>query len=65
MEIIYFIGGGVLAVAIGLSLYEWRKGRVLLKHDLTQAQNPNREITRELERQYEAYREIQRGRHSS
>ena len=65
MEIIYFIVGGVLAVGIGLSLYEWRKGRVLLKHDLTQAQKPNREITRELKRQYEAYREIQRGRYSS
>ena len=57
MEIIYFIGGGVLAVGIGLSLYEWRKGRVFLKHDLTQGQNPNSEVARELERHHQAYRE--------
>ncbi len=55
MEIVFLIVGGLFLIGAGLALYEWRKGRTILKHDLN-ATGPQSEADREAIRAEDALR---------
>ena len=48
--------GALFAIGIGIALYEWRKGKVLLKHDLRLNSQTQTESQRETIRSEEAVR---------
>jgi hypothetical protein len=56
MTVLYFLLGRLLVLGDGLSIYERRKGKVLLEHDLNLAAKSMSEADRELERSTGAMR---------
>ncbi|HCW83941.1 MAG TPA: hypothetical protein DHC76_08020 [Rhodobacteraceae bacterium] len=56
MTVLYFLLGRLLVLGDGLAIYERRKGKVLLEHDLNLAAKSMSEADRELERSTGAMR---------
>lgn len=54
MEIIGIIIGALLVLGVGLAIYEWRKGRVLLAHDQNLDTRPRTELDTDVIRASEA-----------
>ncbi len=57
MTVLYFLLGGLLVLGVGLAIYERRKGKILLEHDLNLAAKSMSEADRELERSTGAMRD--------
>lgn len=57
MDFLTILIGAVAFIGIVISLYEWRKKRVLLKHDMNLALTGQTEADRELHRSAAAMRD--------
>ena len=50
MEIVYVIVGVLVVLGVGLAIYEWRKKRVLMQHNLDLDAQPSAHLMAERER---------------